>query len=376
MIDPQFFLYELKKRCITFFSGVPDSLLSDLCFCIEDNLDSDHHVIAANEGNAIAIASGYYLSTRNIPAVYMQNSGLGNAVNPLVSLNNAKVYEIPLLLIIGWRGEPDIEDEPQHIMQGEITLKQLKILKIPTYILSQDASTEFILNKAFADLKKLSTPVAILVRKGTFEKYISQNRTYSALNAMLREEVLEEILNLKNSDDVIVSTTGKTSRELYELRTKREENHTDFMNVGSMGHTSSLALGIAIAEKSRRIICIDGDGSMLMHLGSLATIGSLAKNNFFHILLNNYCHESVGGQPTSAKHINFGQMSKALGYKVYKKVLTLQGLKKAWKKIDFLSGPILLEIEIKNGSRSNLGRPKQTPKENKIKFMDFLNRGS
>lgn len=371
MIDPVIFLKSLKALGIEFFTGVPDSLLSDFSGCLNDQVDSSKHIFSANEGNAIAIALGYHISTGKAGLVYMQNSGLGNAVNPLCSLADQEVYKIPMLILIGWRGEPGIADEPQHIKQGRVTLDQLKVLEIPHFILEAGSNTENILKAAVGEMWNRNSPVAIVVRGGTFSKY---QASYANLieSELLRESALSQLLSLTNDHDVIISTTGKTSRELYELRDSIGSKQQDFLTVGGMGHTSSIAFGVSIGQPSRRVICLDGDGSLLMHMGSMPVIGKFKPLNFIHVLLNNGSHESVGGQPTVANIVNFEKLASAVGYSSYYQVNTIDKLKMVWSTIPMQSGPILLEIRIKNGSRKNLCRPDVSPEKCKVNFMSKL----
>ena len=296
---------------------MPDSLLKELCLCIDQKTSKENHIITANEGNAIAIASGSFLASNSIPLVYMQNSGLGNAVNPLLSLCDSQVYSIPMLLLIGWRGEPGVKDEPQHIKQGRIQTDLLNTLGIPYIILSKNEKT---FKSKVSDILKIanneSKPVAILVKKNTFEKFDSKSALESDSLELSREEALEIILNQIDNKSIIVSTTGKTSREIFEIRKKNNQLHyQDFLTVGSMGHCTSIGLGIALEKKkNEKVFVIDGDGALLMHMGSLTNVVSIKPKNFFHILINNKVHESVGGQSTAAKNIDLSNVIKGIGY--------------------------------------------------------------
>ena len=266
MIAPENFVLALKKVGLNFFIGVPDSLLKSFCAYVDDHLPSGQHITAANEGNAVAIASGYHLATGKSAVVYMQNSGLGNTINPLTSLADKEVYQIPMLLVIGWRGEPGLADEPQHVKQGRITLQQLDLLEIPYQVLSDQSNVYDIANWVQEQLATTGAPVAIVVKKNTFASYKSSRNSDFA--TMSREEALAQILELAG-EALVVSTTGKTSREVFELRKIRQEVQRDFLTVGSMGHTSSIALGIALGQPLKKVVCLDGDGSMLMHMGAL-----------------------------------------------------------------------------------------------------------
>ncbi len=369
MISPEKFYRALKSKGVDLFAGVPDSLLKNLCAYLDDHCQKGEYIITANEGNAVALCAGYYLATGKVAAVYMQNSGLGNTVNPLVSLTDPEVYRIPLLLIIGWRGEPGVKDEPQHIKQGRITKGQLDLLEIPHWILNEDSKFEEILEKAFEFLKLKNSAAALLIQKGTFSSYKSK-RNPATDSSMKREDALREILALSDKNDLIVSTTGKTSREVFELRKERGEKQCDFLTVGSMGHTSSIALGVALGNPNRRVICLDGDGSAIMHMGALPIIGSLKPSNLVHVLLNNAAHESVGGQPTAAGKMDFSGISKACGYKGYQIAKDTQSLKSCWQNLSLSNCPHMLEIRIITGSRADLGRPTSTPEQNKKTFME------
>lgn len=373
MINPGNFYNWLSENDVNFFSGVPDSLLKNICAYITDNVPKKNHIISANEGGAVALAAGYYMSTGKIPLVYMQNSGIGNAVNPLLSLVDKQVYNIPVLLLIGWRGEPGVKDEPQHITQGEVTLDILHAIKIPYLVLEQDESQAKIqVNNAISEIKKSNIPYAIVVRKGTFDKY-SIKDTIKSNYSLSREEAIKLIVKQLEGSEIIVSTTGKTSRELFECRTALEQpHHSDFLTVGSMGHSSQIALSIALNKPNRKIICLDGDGALLMHMGGLAIIGDLAPDNFIHIVINNGAHESVGGQPTVSFNIDIPALAKANNYKTAISVSNNDELIKALKNISKTSCPALIEVKVKVGSRDDLGRPTIKPVDNKIDFMKNL----
>lgn len=366
--------YDTLRNCgIKLFTGVPDSLLKNLCAYITDNSDSFHNIIAANEGAAVGIAAGHYMATGEVPVVYMQNSGIGNAVNPLMSLADEKVYSLPILLIIGWRGEPGVHDEPQHVKQGEVTLPLLDAMEIPYVILSDDDSSalpavQMIVN----DCKKLSRPHAIVIRKNTFGKYRLKNEAVNDY-PLSREEALTRIVKSLDNDSVIVSTTGKLSRELFELRESSGQDHShDFLTVGSMGHASSISLGIALEKPERRVYCFDGDGAFIMHMGAITNVGALAPKNYVHVVFNNGAHESVGGQPTLGFGIDMCAIAKACGYKEAVTITTGEEFEELSKTINTIDGPALVELRVRIDSRENLGRPTTTPIENKEAFMKFL----
>jgi len=374
-IKPTDFYDQLASHGVEFFTGVPDSLLKEFCLCIDDRISNDKHIIAANEGNAVALASGYYLAQKSIPLVYMQNSGLGNAVNPLLSLCDPDVYSIPLLVMIGWRGEPGVKDEPQHVTQGRVQIELLEALGLPYEIISkEDDQFSNKISNVIEIAKNENRPVVLLIKKGTFEKYKTEIIQPDD-QRMNREEALEIILENLDDNAIIVSTTGKTSREIFEIREIRGQTHEqDFLTVGSMGHCSSIALGIALAKPHREVVCIDGDGAMLMHLGSLTSIASMKPKNFRHILMNNEVHESVGGQETAAKYLDLSAIVEAVGSSKVFKAATPNDLKTNITNFITCSGPSFLEVKIKPGSREDLGRPTVKPADNKENFMKFLNK--
>jgi len=368
-------LYDsLVTKGVDFFTGVPDSLLKHVCAYINDHASAENHLISPNEGNSIALAAGYHMATGKLPLVYMQNSGLGNAVNPLTSLADNEVYSIPILLMIGWRGQPGVKDEPQHVKQGRISEALLKILEIPYIVLNSDwdkaqKQVEEIIQQA----KQQSKPCAILVKSNTFNSYKPQKNTQTHAYELSREEVIKIILENLPLESKIVSTTGKTSRELYEVRELRKDPHFhDFLTVGCMGHASQIAFGLALKGGLESVYCFDGDGAALMHMGSLAQIGVSKLKNFKHILFNNAAHESVGGQPTVADRIDLQSIASATGYNWVRCVESENQLLAALPDFIKSEGPSLLEVKIKIGSRADLGRPKESPAESKVKFMTNL----
>ncbi|NQT98015.1 MAG: phosphonopyruvate decarboxylase [Candidatus Marinimicrobia bacterium] len=372
-ISPINFFNLLTNDGIDFFSGVPDSLLKEFCLCLDDNVAPQNHVISANEGNAIALAAGYHLGTGKLPLVYMQNSGLGNAVNPLISLCDPEVYSIPMLVVIGWRGEPGVADEPQHKKQGQIQENLLAALDLPYITFSAtENNIESKINKAVTSAMADKRPFVILVKKGTFSKYgtsLSQKET----GLIKRENALEIILESLPDNAIIVSTTGKTSREIFEIRAIRNEPHyKDFLTVGSMGHCSSIALGIALSKPDRKVFCIDGDGALIMHMGSLATAGKLQAKNLYHLLINNKVHESVGGQKTAANGINLPALVRSNGYNSVQSCSKKTDLKKKVEQFVLATGPAFLELIVEPGSRNDLGRPTIKPVDNKQEFMKYI----
>ena len=371
MIRPQYFYEKLTQSGVRFFTGVPDSLLKDLCAYITDNTLNNNHIIAVNEGAAVALAAGFHLSTGKIPLVYMQNSGLGNAANPLLSLADSDVYSIPMLLLIGWRGEPGVHDEPQHIKQGKVTCSMLEAMGIQFLILS-DNEDEVCkqLEDCLSIIKDNNVPFALIAKKNTFSAYVPSCGNDSENLEMSREDAIDAIISNSSPNDVFVSTTGMASRELYELREKYGMSHeNDFLTVGSMGHASSLAHSISLNRPEIRVTCIDGDGAMLMHLGSIASIGTLKPPNLRHIVLNNGAHDSVGGQPTIARKIDLCGIARCCGYAAFS-VKTQKDLNLA---LEEKNSPLFIEVIVRKGNRKNLGRPSTSPSDNKKSFMSFLN---
>lgn len=353
-----------------FFTGVPDSQLKALCSWLYDRYGiSDRHIIAANEGNAAALAAGYHLATGKVPVVYLQNSGLGNIVNPVASLLNEKVYGIPCLFIIGWRGEPGVHDEPQHIFQGEITLELLRDLDIPAFVVDKDTTMEQMNEKLteYRALFRQGRQTAFVIRKGALE--YEGKTVYCNGHSVSREEAIRHILCV-SGEDLIVSTTGKASREVYEFRTSHGQGHGhDFLTVGSMGHSSSIALGIVLQKKDQRVWCLDGDGAALMHMGAMALIGANQPANLIHIVLNNEAHESVGGMPTVAGRLDLPGIARACGYPNAMCVDTPEGLDKALAEARAKRELCFIEVKCAIGARADLGRPVTTPLENKSQFM-------
>ncbi len=357
-----------------FYTGVPDSQLKALCNYLMNTygIDPKHHIIAANEGNCTALAAGYHLVTGKVPVVYMQNSGEGNIINPVASLLNDKVYAIPVVFVVGWRGEPGVHDEPQHIYQGEVTVKLLEDMDIKTFVIGKETTDEEV-SAAMESFKKVlasGKDVAFVIRKGALsydEKVVYKNN-----NTMIREEIIQHIVKA-SGEDPIVSTTGKASRELFETRVANGQSHKyDFLTVGSMGHSSSIALGVAITKPETRVWCVDGDGAVLMHMGSMAVLGANKPKNMIHVVINNGAHETVGGMPTVAGNIDLVAVAKACGYPYAVSVDSFEKLDaelEAAKKRGSLS---LIEVKCSIGAREDLGRPTTTALENKQNFMDYL----
>ena len=357
-----------------FYTGVPDSQLKALCNYLMNTygIDPKHHIIAANEGNCTALAAGYHLATGKVPVVYMQNSGEGNIINPVASLLNDKVYAIPVVFVVGWRGEPGVHDEPQHIYQGEVTVKLLEDMDIQTFVIGKETTDEEVAAamEAFRSVLAAGKDVAFIIRKGALS--YDEKVVYKNDNTMVREEIIQHIVKA-SGEDPIVSTTGKASRELFETRVANGQSHKyDFLTVGSMGHSSSIALGVAINKPETRVWCVDGDGAVLMHMGSMAVLGANKPKNMIHVVINNGAHETVGGMPTVAGNIDLVAVAKACGYPYAVSVDSFEKLDselEAAKKRGCLS---LIEVKCSIGAREDLGRPTTTALENKQNFMDYI----
>ena len=372
MIRPEFFIEKLRENGIDCYAGVPDSLLKNICAYITDHCDEQHNIIAANEGAAVGIAAGHYLATGKPACVYMQNSGEGNIINPLASLTDQEVYNIPVLLLIGWRGRPGVHDEPQHVKQGKVTTGLLNVMGVNYEVLSKEEDkAEKQIVKAIKALQNKEV-FALVIEKDTFEDYKLQNVEVNDL-AMSREEAIQTVAAALGEKDCIVSTTGMISRELFEYRAAKGQGHEkDFLTVGSMGHASQIALGIAMAKPDRKVWCFDGDGAAIMHMGSMAIVAQKAPKNYVHVVFNNGAHDSVGGQPTVGLKIDLPAVAKAVGYKATCSVDSKAELESILAKVNSFESPTLLEIKVKKGNRKDLGRPTTTPIQNKEALMAFL----
>lgn len=372
-LSPAEFYGLLKENAMDFYTGVPDSLLKDFCAYVTDNTPKSNHVITANEGAAVSLAAGYHLATRKIPVVYMQNSGFGNAVNPILSLCAPQVYSVPMLMLVGWRGEPGKKDEPQHLVQGKVMSSLLTDMNIqyevlPDYI---EGARETIAS-ARHYLESRKAPYVLLVKRQTFTPYKLASIEPNIYHVS-REKAIELMVAQTGPWDIMVVTTGFASREIYEFRQRHNQGHMrDFLTVGSMGHASAISMGIAMNKPSRQVICLDGDGAMLMHMGTTATIGLMGTPNLKHVVLNNGCHDSVGGQPTRGFDVDFCTVAKACGYKHAFSVSTPEEIVSGMQRLRELEGPVLMEVRVNKGARKDLGRPKTSPKQNKEDFMKFL----
>lgn len=376
MISPKEFYETLARSGVTFFAGVPDSLLKEFCTYVDAVLPPARHVITVNEGTAISLAAGVHLATGVLPLVYLQNSGIGNAVNPLLSLADPEVYGIPMIILVGWRGEPGVKDEPQHIKQGRVTTAMLRAMELPYRVLngnSEGASESAAW--AVKTARKINGPVALLVTKGAFDKAEMGCPDKHFPGTMLtREAAISLVTGAIRPDSTVVATTGMISRELYEQREiLRQDRSRDFLTVGSMGHASQIALGIAKALPEADVTCLDGDGAALMHLGGMATIGASGTGNLLHILLNNGVHDSVGGQPTTALCVSMSDIARACGYSaVIGPLVETDEVRAAVKELSNMSGRRFLEIRVRPGYRADLGRPKESPAQNKTLFIGRL----
>ncbi len=384
MIDTKVFIEALRAHGVSLFAGVPDSLLKEFSGCLmqmSGQTDSPRHVITANEGNAVGLAIGHYLATGRPAVVYMQNSGLGNIVNPVCSLADPDVYGVPMLCVIGWRGEPGVKDEPQHKKQGRVTLTQLETLEMPYLVLDAESDISAALDEIWLKMQARSGPVALVIRKNSLSPvgYAPGKEPLGwpeGLAPLYREEAIKTIIELLPEDACVIATTGKAGRELYELRQATGQPQRDFLTVGGMGHASSIALGIALNQPKRQVVCLDGDGAFLMHMGAAAIIGNVGDQtccpNYLHVLLNNQAHESVGGQPTVAGRVDCKAIALACGYKNYASARSVGEIRTALDSLSGKLGPHFLEIHLWKGARKDLGRPASTPEENKEAVMRHL----
>ena len=374
-MDAQHLLSACRDAGIDFFTGVPDSQLKGLCDTLfaTFGVESKEHIVAANEGNAIALCAGHYLATGRPGLCYMQNSGLGNAVNPIASLMDSQVYGLPCLLVVGWRGEPGVHDEPQHVKQGQITLSQLELLDVPCMVLDK-AMSDADFDAAFANLRvhlDAGRTAAIVVKKGALS--CSLKPRYGNSRTLTREEAASRILRASGEGDVFVSTTGKLSRELFELREAAGQGHEkDFLTVGSMGHASMIALGIALEKPERRVWCLDGDGAALMHLGAMAVLGRKKPANLLHVVINNAAHETVGGMPVCEGALDLSAVAKAVGYEHIFRAEDDDSLDAALSAAKACGELALIEVMCAVGARADLGRPTTTPRENRDALMKYL----
>ena len=372
MLAPSDYLRVLGDAGVTFFTGVPDSLLKEFCACVTMSLKPEDHVIAANEGASVGLAIGHYIGTGSLPLVYLQNSGLGNTVNPLLSLASPEVYGTPMLLMLGWRGEPGKKDEPQHVHQGRVMVKMLEDMDLPVVVLSDDIAEAEAQTKAAAQqARDINGPVALVVKKGTFDKFAAPKA--EADLPMGREEAIMAAAETLEDNAAVICTTGMPSRELFEFRARNNAgHHRDFLTVGGMGHASQIALGLAMAQPARPVYCFDGDGAALMHMGSMAITGQSGAKNLIHLVFNNGVHGSVGGQPTVGFDIDMPTIATACGYATAQRVTTKEDLQSAIAAARATDGVTFIEVQVRPGNRADIGRPTSTPAQNKIAMMKFL----
>lgn len=372
MLNPDEYLRALNDAGVNFFAGVPDSLLKDFCACVTKTMATRDHVIAANEGAAVGLAIGHYIGTGSIPLVYLQNSGLGNIVNPLLSLASPEVYGIPILLMLGWRGEPGVNDEPQHVHQGRVMFPMLESMNIPTVVLSDDnLKAEMQTKVAIEQAREKKSPVAIVVRKNTFSNF--DGPQFGTHHSMSREEAIIAAAESLEDNAAVICTTGMQSRELFEFRARNNAgHHRDFLTVGGMGHALQIALGLAMAQPHRPIYCFDGDGAALMHMGSMAITGQTRAKNLTHLVFNNGVHGSVGGQPTVGFSIDMPKIATGCGYTRAQRVTTKSDLQAAIVSSRGTDGSTFIEAQVRPGNRTDIGRPTSTPGENKAAMMKFL----
>ena len=372
MLAPSDYLRVLGDAGVTFFTGVPDSLLKEFCACVTVSLKPEDHVIAANEGASVGLAIGHYIGTGSLPLVYLQNSGLGNTVNPLLSLASPEVYGTPMLIMLGWRGEPGKKDEPQHVHQGRVMVKMLEDMDLPVVVLSDDIAEAEAQTKAAAQqARDINGPVALVVKKGTFDKFAAPKA--EADLPMGREEAIMAAAETLEDNAAVICTTGMPSRELFEFRARNNAgHHRDFLTVGGMGHASQIALGLAMAQPARPVYCFDGDGAALMHMGSMAITGQSGAKNLIHLVFNNGVHGSVGGQPTVGFDIDMPTIATACGYATAQRVNTKEALQDAITAARATDGVTFIEVQVRPGNRADIGRPTSTPAQNKVAMMKFL----
>lgn len=344
---------ELRRAGVEFFCGVPDSHLNAFCTYLTNNVSDDKHMITANEGNAISVASGYHFATGTVPLVYMQNSGMGNALNPLVSLTDRHVYSVPMVLLIGWRGDPSTRDHDQHKTQGKITPKLLELLDIPYRIIEdRDDVINETVEWAVQTAKEISCPTALIAKNGVMAEKEKKVPPHDDRFTMSREDVINVVLDHAADDAILVATTGRATRELFFLREERGETHdNDILNVGAMGHASSIAMGIALAMPDRQVICLDGDSAAIMHLGAMAMASHYHLLNYIHVILNNGAHESVGGQPSVGHCIDFAAIAQGCGFQ---RVVTIDNENKLIEALTICSddkGSTLINARIRQGMR-------------------------
>jgi phosphonopyruvate decarboxylase len=374
VIKPAAFYETLVANDFSFFTGVPDSLLADFCAFVSDHAPASQHVINANEGSAVALAAGYHLATGRAPVVYLQNSGIGNVVNPLLSLADPAVYRIPILFVVGWRGEPGVPDEPQHVTQGRVMGELLTAIGLEYSVIGADIEhMGALFLRIRGRMADTGRSHVLLVRRGAFAPYAPRPDGAPVRPGPTRSDAIRVVMGEMDSSDMLISTTGMSSREVFAYREEHGEgHHRDFLTVGSMGHCSQIAMGVAQHRPSRLVYCLDGDGAVLMHMGSLAIIGSRKPPNLRHIVINNGAHDSVGGQPTAGLEIDLCAVARACGYFSAESVDDLEQLSAAMRRLRAAAGPAMLEVRVASQAHTDAGRPTTTPIENKNAFMEAL----
>ncbi|MCR5573679.1 MAG: phosphonopyruvate decarboxylase [Bacteroidaceae bacterium] len=373
MVNQQTLFQQLDKLGVKFFTGVPDSLLNDFCLYLVNNIPDGQHVMAANEGNAIAIAAGNYMATGNIPVVYMQNSGIGNATNPLLSLTHNYVYSIPMILVIGWRGDPAINDHAQHQKQGELTPVLMKDMDIPYEILDADETVVDKLAWALAKTKEISSPVALIAKKAILSQK-DKKQTYADSKLMNREEAVAAVVDVLGEDAIYLGTTGRATREVHEqLKAHGVGEGHEWLNVGSMGHVSSVGLGLALAKPDKIIVVFDGDAAAVMHMGAMATNCRYKAGNMIHIVLNNGVNESVGGQPSAGYVINLTAVAEACGYRTMGHVVEAkEELQRVVRENQSDEMPLFIDVHVRQGIRSDMPKLNIDHKAQKEALMKNL----
>lgn len=373
MVNQDVLFNSLHKIGIDFFTGVPDSLLNDFCLYLTQNIPDTQHVMAANEGNAIAIAAGNYMATGNIPLVYMQNSGIGNATNPLLSLTHPCVYSIPMVLVIGWRGDPSIKDHAQHKKQGELTTVLMKDMDIPYEILEDENKVICQFKWAAKKAKEISSPVALIVKKGILAQK-EKHQEYPESQLMSREEVISAVIDVLGANAVYLGSTGRTTRELNEqLKIHGVGEGHEFQNVGSMGHVSSVGLGIALAKPNKPVVIFDGDAAAVMHMGALATNCRYKAGNMVHIVLNNGVNESVGGQPSAGYVVNLTAIAAACGYRSPgHEIENIEDLQQIVRENIDNKMPLFVDVHVRQGIRNDMPKLSIDHKAQKKALMDSL----
>lgn len=373
MVNQQSLFEALDRLGVKFFTGVPDSLLNDFCLYMTNNIPDSRHVMAANEGNAIGIAAGSYMATGNIPLVYMQNSGIGNATNPLLSLTHNCVYGIPMILVIGWRGDPSINDHAQHKKQGELTPVLMKDMDIPYEILDNDDTVIEKFTWAVTKAKEISSPVALIAKKAILTQK-EKKQQYPESILMNREEAISAVIDVFGEDAIYLGTTGRATREVHEqLKMHGIGEGHEWQNVGSMGHVSSVGLGLALACPDKKIVVFDGDAAAVMHMGALATNCRYKASNLIHIVLNNGVNESVGGQQSAGQLIDLTGVAKSCGYRnIGHAVENKEELQQVMRTLPGDDMPAFVDVHVRQGIRPDMPKLNIDHKAQKEALMKYI----